>query len=96
MDARVQEYVTRYELAVAFAKAMVAELGEEEALPIIQRAWNKLQAREGRKLAERLGTISLAALAEDCRRMAAELPNFRGAGGDRSAHRHEDDALRGV
>jgi len=63
MDARLQDRINRYELAVAFAREFVEELGEERAFPIIQRAFEKLQVRNGQKLAEKLGSNSFEALA---------------------------------
>ena len=76
MDARLQDRIDRYELAVAFAREFVEELGEKRAFPIIQRAFEKLQVRNGQKLAEKLGSNSFEALAENNREMAAELDGF--------------------
>jgi predicted ArsR family transcriptional regulator len=76
MDARLQDRINRYELAVAFAREFVDELGEERAFPIIQRAFEKLQQRNGRNLAQQLGSNSFDALAEHNRQMARDLDGF--------------------
>jgi hypothetical protein len=72
MDPEVQPFVEKYEVAVAFAKEFVEELGEARAHPIIKRAFEKMQIKAAQDLAERLGSNSLEALAEDSRRRAAE------------------------
>jgi len=76
MDARLQDRINRYELAVAFAREFVDELGEERAFPIIQRAFEKLQERNGQNVARRLGSNSFEAWAEENRQMAREYDGF--------------------
>lgn len=75
MDTRLQDRIGRYELAVAFAREFVNELGPERAYPVIQRAFETLQIQNGRKLAEQLGG-SFEALAEQNREMAKSLDGF--------------------
>lgn len=72
MDPQLQERIKQYEMAVAFAKEFIEELGEERALPIIARALEKMQIKAARQLAEKLGSNSLEALAEHYRRTAPE------------------------
>ncbi len=76
MDTRLQDRITRYEMAVAFARQMIEELGEAEAYAILSRAFEKLQLENARQLQERLGSNSLAALAAHCRKQAGELDNY--------------------
>jgi len=76
MDTKLQERVNRYELAVAFAKEFIGELGEQQALGIIRRAFERLQAKAGKELAEQLKSNSLDALAEHYRKQAAESDNL--------------------
>lgn len=72
MHPKLQERIDQYELAVAFAREFIEELGEERALPIISRAFEKRMARSGRELAEQLGSNSVEAMAAHCRKQAAE------------------------
>jgi predicted ArsR family transcriptional regulator len=72
MEPEMQALVDRYEMAVAFAREFVEELGEARAHPLIQRALEKMQIKAAHELAERLGSNSLQALAEHYRRRAAE------------------------
>ena len=76
MDARLQDRVNRFEIAVAFARQMIEELGEEKAYSIIQRAFEKLQIQNAHNLQEKLRGNSLEALAEHNRKMAKELEGF--------------------
>jgi len=75
MDPKIQPYVDRYKLAVAFYNEFKAELGEPRALAIAQKAFEKLQIQVGKDLAEQLGDNSLQALAEHIRKQAAERDN---------------------
>ena len=72
MSPKLQERIDQYELAVAFAREFIEELGEERALPIIRRAHEKRMAKLGRELAQQLGSNTVEAMAEHCRRQAAE------------------------
>jgi hypothetical protein len=76
MDPSVQAFVDRYEMAVAFAQEFIEELGEEQALPLIQRALEKLQATVAHDLADELGSNSLEALAGHLLEMAADRDNL--------------------
>jgi len=76
MDARLQDRINRYEMAVAFARQMIEELGEEQAYGILARAFEKMQLKNAAQLRERLGGNSLELLAEDNRRTAQALDNF--------------------
>ena len=71
MNPKLRERIDQYELAVAFAREFIEELGEERALPIIRRAFEKRQARAGRDLAEELGSNTVEAMAENCRKLTA-------------------------
>jgi len=73
MDARLQDRINRYELAVAFARELVEELGEEKAFPIIERAFTKLQIQNGQKLAKELGSNSFETMAEYQRQLERDL-----------------------
>ena len=77
MESDIQEWVNRYEMAAAFAKEMVEELGEPRALAIMARALEKMQVKVGHDLAEKLGGNSLEALAEHIRKGAAQRDNFQ-------------------
>jgi len=72
VEADIQEWVNRYEMAVAFYRQMVEELGEPAALAIAARALEKMQLKVARDLAEKLGDNSLPALAEHIRKQAAQ------------------------
>jgi len=76
MDADVQRMVDRFEVAAAFAKEFIAELGQDRAMEMIARAFEKLQVKAGKELAETLGDNSVAALGEKCRKQAADNPNY--------------------
>ena len=76
MDAQLQRMIERYELAVAFAREAMAELGEERTLRIIARAFDRMQAGAARDLASRLGGNSLDALAGHYRALEAEKDNL--------------------
>ena len=76
MDARLQDRIARYELAVAFARELARDMGQERAFPILQQAFNRVQVQNGRALAAQLGSNSLEALAEHNRRLAEELDGF--------------------
>jgi len=76
MDPRTQEYIGKYELAVAFAKEFEKELGQERALEIIGRAFEGIQVKAARELAKKLGGNSFEALAEHFRGMASERDNL--------------------
>jgi predicted ArsR family transcriptional regulator len=75
MDPKIQPYVERYKLAVAFYQALKAELGEPQALAIAQKGFETLQKQVAHDLAEQLGGNSLGALAEHIRKQAAEREN---------------------
>ena len=77
MATDIQEWVNRYEMAVAFAKQMVEELGEPRALAIMARALEKMQVKVAQDLAQKLGDNSLAALAEHIRQQAAQRDNLQ-------------------
>jgi predicted hydrocarbon binding protein len=66
-DAKLQPWIDRYELAVAFAQELMEELGEPRALTILAKAFEKLQVKVGQDLAARLGDNSLEALAQHIR-----------------------------
>ena len=72
MDERLQEFIKQYELAVAFAKEFEDELGEERALGIIGRAFEKIQVKAGQELAAELGSNGLDALVGYYRKRAEE------------------------
>lgn len=72
MRPDLQEFVDRYRVAVAFARAFVEELGKEQAYPIIQRAFEEMQVEAARELADELGDNSLETLADHYRQRAAE------------------------
>ena len=76
MKADVPEFVEKYELAVAFAREFVAEVGEERTHPVLARAFAQVQTQAGQDLAAELGSNSCAALAENLRRRAQELPSM--------------------
>jgi hypothetical protein len=76
MKPDVQEYVDRYRVAVAFARAFIDELGEKQAYPIIQRAFEDMQIEAAHDLAEELGDNSLEALAAHYRKLASERDNL--------------------
>ena len=76
MQSDIQEWVNRYEMAVAFAKEMIEELGEPRALAIMARALEKMQVKVAEDLAEKLGSNSLEALAEHIRKNAAQRDNY--------------------
>jgi predicted hydrocarbon binding protein len=77
MESDIQEWVNRYEMAVAFARQMIEELGEPRALGILARALEKMQVKVGQDLAKKLGTNSLEALAEHIRSQAAQRDNLQ-------------------
>lgn len=72
MDQQLQEMIGRHELAVAFAREFMAELGDERALDIISRAFEKVQVKTAKELAEQLGRNTVDALAEHFRKFASE------------------------
>ena len=75
-EPAVQEAIKEYELAVAFAKELMEELGKEKALQIIAKAFEKLQVRRAKELAEELGDNSLETLARYYQKRAAENENL--------------------
>ncbi|MDP7162043.1 MAG: L-2-amino-thiazoline-4-carboxylic acid hydrolase [Phycisphaerae bacterium] len=75
MEARVQELMGKYELAVAFAKEFIAELGEARTIEILGRAFEKIQIKAGKDLATKLGSNSIQAMAEHSRKTASEKDN---------------------
>jgi hypothetical protein len=76
MDARLQDRINRYEMAVAFAREFVEELGEEQAFPIIERAFAKWNVQNGQKLAKELGSNSFEAMAASQQQGAQDLDGF--------------------
>lgn len=76
MDPVIQPWIDRYEMAVAFAKEFIDELGEARAFPLIQRALEKMQIKAAQDLAEKLGSNSLEALADHYRKLAPERDNL--------------------
>ena len=72
MDPQVQERIEQYELAVAFAREFIEEFGQERALEIISRAFEKKQIKAGQELAEQLGSNTVEAMAQHCRQLASE------------------------
>ena len=74
MEDDIRSHVEKYELAAAFAKEFIAELGAGRAMPVLARAFEKIQIEAGKKLADDLGGNSCAVLGEDLRRRAEELP----------------------
>jgi len=77
MESDLQEWVNRYEMAVAFYRQMVEDLGEPAALAIVARALEKMQLKVARDLAEKLGDNSLPALAEHIRKQATQRDNLQ-------------------
>jgi len=76
LDHQAQEYVDKYELAVAFAKQFEKELGQERALEIIGRAFEGIQVKAAKELAVKLGSNSFEAFADHNRRAASEMENL--------------------
>ena len=72
----MQDRLNRYEMAVAFARQFIEELGQEQAFAIIGRAFEKLQLKNAADLNDKLGSNSLEAFAAHNRKMAAELDGF--------------------
>jgi len=64
--------LARNELAVAFARELIAEVGRERALPLLGRAVIRMRQAEARRLAEQWGDNSLTALGAHFRRLQAE------------------------
>lgn len=75
-DERLKERIRQYELAVAFAREILQELGPERAYPILRRAFEKIQVENARRLSAQLGSTSFEAFAEHNRRLADQLDNF--------------------
>lgn len=71
MDEAVRARIKEYSLAVAFAQAFADEVGEERMLAVVARAFEAVQIRAGRELAEELGSNALDALAEHLYKKAA-------------------------
>ena len=76
MDEQVQQMIEKYELAVAFANEFVAEVGKERTHEAIGRAFEKMQVKAGKDLAEELGGNSVEALAGHLQKLAAEKDNL--------------------
>ena len=76
MKDDIKEFVDKYELAVAFAREFIAEVGQERAMEVLGRAFEKIQVRVGEELAEELGDNSCAALGEHLRRRTEALPSI--------------------
>ena len=72
MDQQLQEMIGRHELAIAFAREFMAELGDERALDIISRAFEKMQVKAAKELAGQLGRNTVDALAAHFRKLASE------------------------
>lgn len=70
MDPRLQERVVQYEMAAAIALEFMQEIGKEQALPVIQRALDKMQVCHGERMAQQLGSNSHASRSHEdhCRR----------------------------
>lgn len=64
MDQQLQRQIEKYELAVAFAREFIAEIGKERALRIIGRVFEKQQANDGRNLARKLGRNTFQAFSK--------------------------------
>ena len=75
LDARLQDRLNRYEMAVAFARQMIEELGEARAFEILASAFERVQTLNAQKLAQQLGSNSLEAFAEHQRKMTATMDN---------------------
>jgi len=75
MDEQLQQRIREYELAVAFAKEFMAEIGEKRSLEIMSQAFGKVQVKAGRDLAKQLGSNALEALAAHFSKLAAEKDN---------------------
>ena len=77
MDERLQEAIRQYETAAAFATEFMAELGKARALPIIRRAFAKMQIKAAKELAARLGGNSFQDFAEwyEYRKRTKDNPN---------------------
>ena len=76
MDQQLRQMIDKYELAVAFAKEFAAELGQERTLEIVGRAFEKVQVKAARELAEQLGSNTVDALAAHYRKLASERDNL--------------------
>jgi predicted hydrocarbon binding protein len=76
MDEKLQKMIEKYELAVAFAKEFMTEIGEERSLKIISLAFEKMQVNAGRDLAKQLGSNTLEALAGYFRKLEGENDNL--------------------
>ena len=77
MGPELKSYIDQYKMAVAIAKELVEELGEEEAHAILQRASNKMQAQVLKDRARRLGSNSFKTLVDYCRKLATERDNLK-------------------
>lgn len=77
MDQLLQERIEQYRLGVYFACELIEDLGEEEALPILEQAFNNIQVQNGRDLAEELGDNSFEAFAEHLRKLAKESDSLQ-------------------
>jgi len=76
MDEQLEQMIGKYEVAVAFAKEFVAEIGEERAHRVIAQAFEKMQISAARDLAKQLGDNSLDALTGYYRKLATEKDNL--------------------
>ena len=76
MKEEIPEFVEKYELAVAFAREFIAELGQERAMEVMARAFEKIQVKVGEDLAAELGDNSCAALGAHLRRRAEGMPTL--------------------
>jgi hypothetical protein len=72
MDEAVRARIKEYSLAVAFAQAFADEVGQERMLAVVAQAFEAVQRRAGRDLAEELGSNTLKALAQHLYKQAAE------------------------
>jgi len=72
MDQQVQEMIDKYELAVAFAKEFMEELGDDRTLEILSHVFEKIQVETAMELRKQLGCNTIDALGEYYRKRAAE------------------------
>jgi hypothetical protein len=77
MDQALQQRVDQYRLAAYFARELIEELGEEEALPILKRAFDNLQVQNARDLVEKLGDNSFEAYAQHLRKLAEDSDSLQ-------------------
>lgn len=76
MKEDVRPFIDKSKLAVNFYKAMKEELGEEQALKILARAFNEQATADGKAVANKFDNNTLENLAEHYLQAAAANPNM--------------------